>query len=116
MNNSHPAQKEIRRILVNRAKKTELITYKELTKLIRTIKLVPNSKILSDLLTSISYDEKAAGRGLLSAIVIRKTRTGNGMPGKGFFRKFAAGVQRKNFRRHWEKEHDKVFKVWRGRS
>jgi len=112
MDTSQPAEAEVRRILVKRAKKRELITYLELTSLIRTSELVPNSKHLAALLTSVSCSERAAGRGLLSAIVVRKIKTGYGLPGIGFFSKFA-GVKRKDFRNFWQKERDKVFRAWR---
>ena len=51
-----------------------------------TIHLEPQNVALFRLLDEISIPEDEAGRGLLAALVVRKT--GDKMPGKGYF-KFA---------------------------
>jgi len=66
-----PAEEEIRRILIRLAKRRELITYSSLVRLVRSSRMNPNSVSLSNRLTSISEKEFAAGRRLLSAVVVR---------------------------------------------
>ena len=109
-NSTLSTQSEIRRILIRRAKSQKLITYAELTALLRTTRLIPNSRFLSELLTRISIGEDSAGRGLLSAVVVTKR---HGIPGIGFFTKLGARVRRTEFRRRWIKDLAKVYAAWK---
>jgi hypothetical protein len=107
-----PTEREILRILIKKAKQARLITYRELSSQLHTAKLAANGPHLSSLLTSISLAESEAGRGLLSAIVVRKD---SGIPGVGFFRRCTPGVKVRDFRRRWEAELAKVFNEWSDR-
>jgi len=60
-----------------------LITYSEIAGAIRTIEFNPDDKGLHELLGEISIDENAAGRGMLSILVVHKH--GEHKPGPGFF-------------------------------
>jgi hypothetical protein len=74
---------EVRRVLIETAKTGGLITYSRLIgKLKSTNKLHHRSPALGYMLGEISCDENAEGRGMLTAIVIRKY---GGRPGPGFF-------------------------------
>jgi hypothetical protein len=76
------AKQEIREILVATARAENVITYQELTTRLTTGRLEPDSVALAQLLGEISAAEDAAGRGLLTVVVVRK---GSGRPGRGFF-------------------------------
>jgi hypothetical protein len=115
----HPrrvAGAEIRRILVDRARRRDLITYSDLVSRIRSVRLIARSKLLADLLTAISIEECVAGRGLLSAVVVERTRNGGfGIPGRKFFTTFMPSCEQDDWPKYWRREVDKVFEYWRGR-
>jgi hypothetical protein len=112
----YAAAAEIRSILVNRARRSELITYSVLVNQIRSIRLIARSALLADLLTTISGEEYVAGRGLLSAVVVERTRNGGcGIPGRKFFTTFMPSCKPKDWQKCWRREVDKVFKYWHGR-
>jgi len=77
------AKKEMRQILIERAKVRGMIPYSELVAKIKTISLEPESYALAAMLGEISSEEDAAGRGLLTVIVVHKY--GDMQPGPGFF-------------------------------
>ncbi len=77
------AKKEIRQILVERASLRGMIPYSDLVSRIGTIPLEPDSFALAHMLGEISEEEDAAGRGMLSVIVVHKD--GDMQPGPGFF-------------------------------
>jgi len=58
------------------------IFYSDLTKRIPTIAFGPHDYAFHFLLYEISVEENAAGRGMLSALVVRQE---DGLPGQGFF-------------------------------
>jgi hypothetical protein len=58
------------------------IFYSELAKRVRTIAFDPHDFSFHHLLGQISTEEDAAGRGMLSVLVVRQA---DGMPGQGFF-------------------------------
>src|SRR4051812_32856513 len=60
-----------------------LITYSDIAEAIRTIEFKPDDKNLHELLGEISRDEDAAGRGMLSVLVVHKY--GEQKPGPGLF-------------------------------
>lgn len=82
-NNWNNAKKEMRQILVERAKVRGMIPYSELVSKVRTISLEPHSFALAAMLGEISTEEDAAGRGMLTAIVVHKHDDME--PGPGFF-------------------------------
>ena len=73
----------MRDILVGRAKVRGMIPYSELVGKVRTIRLEPESYALAAMLGEIATEEDAAGRGMLSVIVVHKH--GDMQPGPGFF-------------------------------
>lgn len=77
------AKEQAHAAMVNRARIRGMITYSELTSQITAIRLDPDSFALADLLGEISTAEDAAGRGMLSVIVVHKT--GDMEPGRGFY-------------------------------
>jgi len=77
------AKKEMREILIERAKVRGMIPYSELVAKIKTISLEPEAYALAAMLGEISSEEDAAGRGMLTVIVVHKY--GDMQPGPGFF-------------------------------
>jgi hypothetical protein len=74
---------EIRDVLVERAKIRGMIAYSELVGHLTSVSVEPHDPRLFHLLGDVSRDEDAAGRGMLTAIVVHKT--GDMEPGPGFF-------------------------------
>jgi len=86
------------------------VTYSDLTKKIRSIAFRPGDHAFHYLLFEVSKDEDAAGRGLLSALVVNKE---NGIPGQGFFdvaRELGRDVTDRV--RLWTEEIKFVFSKW----
>jgi hypothetical protein len=112
---SHAALSEIRKLLIAQAKKEKPMTYLQLTGRVRSLNLIPNSRQLRDLLMSISMNEHAAGRPLLSAVVVRKHRPHRGLPGKGFFTKLPplSGCKKIDWPKCWQREVEKVYRYWK---
>jgi hypothetical protein len=80
------ARMAARRLLVARAAVGETITYAELTATpLGHIAFRPDDPALGRLLGEVSAAEDAYGRGMLSAVVVRKQGSGAGLPGAGFF-------------------------------
>lgn len=106
------AKAEARRALIDRARIQSTISYQELASRITAIAVEPWSTALHVLLGEISTEEDAAGRGLLSAIVVHKD--GDKMPGPGFFN-LAADLGRATSDRlkYWIREVEFVFRIWR---
>jgi len=77
------AKEEMRKILSERARLRGTITYSELVSLVETIPMEPDSFALAHMLGEISEEENAAGRDILSVIVVHKA--GDMQPGPGFF-------------------------------
>lgn len=77
------AKEEARRAMIERAKVRGMIPYSELVGKVTSIKLEPHDFRLFRLLGEISSEEDAAGRGMLTAIVVHKD--GDMQPGPGFF-------------------------------
>jgi hypothetical protein len=70
---------------------------------------VPNSPILSAALTELSEEENTAGRGMLSAVVIRK----DGEKNNGFIEVAARlGRDVSDPEKCWDAEIDQVCKYW----
>lgn len=81
--NWETAKEEMRLILVERASLRGMIPYSDLVSRIETISMEPDSFALAHMLGEISEAEDAAGRGMLSVIVVHKV--GDMQPGPGFF-------------------------------
>ena len=93
------------------AKAETVITYGELAERIEAVSYAPNSPGLTDQLCAISRAENHAGRGMLSAVVIRKDSK---KPGTGFFQ-LARALNREyhHEREFWKGELAKVHDAWR---
>jgi hypothetical protein len=74
----------MRAVLIARAGIERTIPYSELTGLVHTIHFSYDDTAFHHMLDEISREEDAAGRGMLSVIVVHKD--GDMMPGPGFFR------------------------------
>ena len=77
------AKRQVREVLINRAKAGDIISYLELSCNITAIKLEPQSFALRTMLREIAAEENAAGRGMLTALVVYSS--GDMQPGPGFF-------------------------------
>jgi hypothetical protein len=92
------------------ARRESTITYTDLTKRIHSIAFGPSDYAFHYLLYEISVEEDGAGRGLLSALVVRKE---DGMPGDGFFdlaQKLGRDITDRV--RCWTEEIRLVFSKW----
>lgn len=76
-------KQEARSIMIDRAKVRGVLAYSDLVQQIRSINLEPHDPRLFHLLDEISTEEDAAGRGMLTVVVVHKI--GDMQPGPGFF-------------------------------
>ncbi len=76
------AKREAIRAIVRAGRKEELITYSDLANAITSIHFEPHDFAMNHLLDEISKEEDAAGRGILSALVVLKDER---VPGEGFW-------------------------------
>lgn len=105
------AREEARQILIQRAREGRTIAYSELAAELDTVRLEPNSSAFHAILDEISCSENAAGRGMLSALVIRKDKRISGL---GFFRLARKlGRKFKDDREFWNREFERVIGSWR---
>lgn len=81
------AVEEVRKILIGVAKdrKSEGITYTELTERMSTISVDPYSSLLNDILGRVSEEGHLNGDGMLSVLVHYKDPQKGLWPGPGFF-------------------------------
>jgi hypothetical protein len=102
---------EGRAIMIERAQVRGSIPYSDVARGIKSIKIEPHDPRLFDLLDEISREEDAAGRGMLTAVVVHKA--GNMEPGSGFF-KLATELGRdtSDITKCWIAELHKVHAVW----
>jgi molybdopterin synthase catalytic subunit len=105
------AKHEACQALIGRAKVRGMMPYSELVKHISTIHFDAYDQRLFHLLGDISESEEAAGRGMLSAIVVHKT--GDMEPGPGFF-ELASKLGRKTSDKTkcWVEEIKRVYACW----
>jgi hypothetical protein len=109
------AKEQLRQALVERASEGGTISYSELVDRLETVRLEPDSFALANMLGEISQDEDAAGRGMLSVIVVHKT--GDAQPGSGFFqlaKKLGKDTGDKTV--FWIQELRRVHGYWRNRD
>ena len=105
------AKKEMRKILIERAKVRGMIPYSELVGKVRTINLEPESYALAAMLGEISSEEDAAGRGVLTVIVVHKYS--DMQPGPGFFELAEElGRDTSDILKCWVEELRKVHGYW----
>ena len=104
-------KREVKAVLIERAKDRDIIPYIELTHNITAIQLEPKSFALRTMLREIAAEENAAGRGMLTALVVYNS--GDMQPGPGFFD--LAGKLGKNTNdilQCWIKEVKRVHACW----
>jgi hypothetical protein len=107
------AKEEIKELLIDRARMPNMIPipYSELVNQIQTIQFEAHDVRLFVMLGEISSEEAAAGRGMLSALVVHKT--GDMQPGPGFFELAQRlGLDTSDILRCWVEEFNKVHAYW----
>ena len=105
------AKEEARHTMILTAKARGMITYSDLVKSIRRIKLEAHDIRLSHMLGEISSEEDRAGRGMLTVVVVHKV--GNMEPGPGFYELAnTLGRDTSNLLRCWVDELHAVHAVW----
>ncbi len=105
------AKDEARAAMVERAKLRGMIPYSDLVQEIRSVRLAPNDVRLAHMLGEISTEEDAAGRGMLTAVVVHKD--GDMQPGPGFFELAKTlGRDTSNILKCWVNELHAVHAVW----
>lgn len=102
------AKEEMRAVLIARAREEGTIPYSELTGKVHTIHFSAEGNAFHHMLDDISREEDAAGRGMLSVIVVHKE--GDKRPGSGFF-KLAKKLGRDTSDREkcWVDEFNRVY-------
>jgi hypothetical protein len=104
------AKTEGKTILSGYAKRQKMVLYSEFVKQLHSVYLESHDVRLFYLLGQISTEEDAAGRGMLSALVVKKDR---GLPGTGFFElAHDLGHDTKDILTFWINEVNKVFAAW----
>jgi len=107
------ARDEIRQILIACAKRkgNETIAYSDLVSQVQSLDLQARDERLNHLLGEISRAEAAAGRGMLSVLVVHKH--GDMQPGPGFF-ELAKQLGRKtqDIEACWIAEFNHVCQAW----
>jgi hypothetical protein len=107
------AKGEMKQILIERAKVRGMIPYSELAEKITAINLEPWSSAMAAILGEISTEEDAAGRGMLTVIVVHKS--GDMQPGPGFFELAKElGRETSDILLCWIEELRRVHAYWSG--
>jgi hypothetical protein len=105
------AKAEGKAILVARAKVRGMIPYSDFVAQLKTISLTAHDQRLFTLLGDISAEEDAAGRGMLSVVVVHKH--GDMQPGPGFFELAGRlGRDTKDILKCWVDELRNVHRYW----
>ncbi len=105
------AKAEGKAILAGYARRRQMIPYSEFVKEIKSIRLDHHDQRLFHLLGEISSEESAAGRGMLSALVVHKH--GDYQPGPGFFELAKQlGHDTSDIVKFWVEEVKRVFAAW----
>ena len=105
------AKGEAREIMIARARKRGMISYSDLVSKIEGLYLEPHDPRLFHLLGQISAEEDAAGRGMLTVVVVHKV--GDMQPGPGFFELAEhLGRDTSDLLKCWVEELHKVHAIW----
>jgi hypothetical protein len=105
------AKRQARDAMIRRAKRRLTISYSDLVKEITAIQFEPYDTRLFHLLGETSKEEDAAGRGMLTAVVVHKT--GDMQPGPGFYKLATEiGHAPTDPIRFWIEELNRVFATW----
>ena len=105
------AKNEARSILIERAKTRSMITYSELVRQIHSAKMEAHDSRLDHFLAELSLEEDAAGKGMLTVLVVHKY--GDLEPGRGFY-KLARSLGRdtSDLQKCWVDELHRVHREW----
>jgi hypothetical protein len=104
-------KEEARQIMIARARVRGTIPYSELVTRLKRIDLEAHDPRLFHLLGEISSEEDAAGRGMLTVVVVHKL--GDMEPGPGFFELAKQlGRNTSNRMKCWVDELHRVHAVW----
>lgn len=105
------AQHEAKDLMVNAARRRGMITYSDLFSRLSRIAMQPHDPRVYPFLEEISLSEDAAGRGMLTVVVVHKT--GDMEPGKGFY-DLAKRLRRdtSDLQKCWIEELHKVHAYW----
>jgi len=105
------AKDQARAVLIDCAKKQATIAYSELVAKVAAIDLPPHDPRLDELLGQLSSEEAAAGRGMLSVIVVHKS--GDLRPGAGFYAcAEQLGLGTSDREKLWVDQLNKVYSTW----
>jgi hypothetical protein len=105
------AKVEMTAILAGRAKVRGMLPYSDLVRQMRAITLAPDSSALAAMLDEVSEAEDAAGRGMLTVLVVHKA--GDMQPGPGFFDLAKRlGRNTSDIVKCWVEELKKVHAYW----
>jgi molybdopterin synthase catalytic subunit len=105
------AKREMKEVLVVRAKVRGMIPYSELAAKVTSINFEAHDQRLFHLLGELSLEEDASGRGMLSVIVVHKS--GDMQPGPGFFELARQlGRDTSDILKCWIDELKKVHAYW----
>jgi hypothetical protein len=106
------AKVEGKAVLAQRAHDKKMISYTELMYQIRSISFeTPHDLRLPQFLAEISTEEAKAGRGMMTALVVRKN--GDQRPGAGFFELAERlGYDLSDPEKFWIEEVNRVFASW----
>ena len=105
------AKAEAREIMITRARLRGMIPYSELANKIKGIRLGAYDQRFFHFLGEISQDEDAAGRGMLTVLVVHKS--GDMQPGPGFY-ELASYLERdtRDGLKCWIEELHRVHAIW----
>lgn len=105
------AKAEARQIMIDRARLRGMIPYSELVGGIGSVSFAAHDPRLFHLLGEIASEEDAAGRGMLTVVVVHKR--GDMQPGPGFFELAKLlGRDVSDLLRCWVDELHRVHAVW----
>lgn len=105
------AKAEAKDILSACAKQRQMIPYSDFVARLRSIQIDAHDQRLAHFLEEISTEESAAGRGMLTALVVHKR--GDMQPGPGFFDLAQRlGHDTSDIVKFWIEEVKRVFAAW----
>jgi hypothetical protein len=104
------AKSEAKTVLAEHAKRREMITYQEFLRSIQAIRIEKRGLLLRSFLFEISWEESAAGRGMLTALIV--TKTGSGPDAVLAHLAESLGIQIRDIDTFWIQELDRVFEAW----
>ena len=110
------AKAEGKAVLAECARDKKMISYTDFMYQIRSISFVtPHDSRLPQFLAEISTEEAEAGRGMMTALIVRKT--GDQRPGMGFFQLGKRlGYEVSDPEKFWLEEVNKVFASWQNEA